>query len=407
MNKSLWSEPQFHGYLGSTGFSGMAFAMQQLLLNWILVGVLELPANQVGLIQAMIGIPGVFLMLMGGASADRTDPRRLLLKVYLLGPVFPAFLALVAWHQGLTVWSVIIWGLGMSVVQAFSLPAQQAILNKIAGQHVQRAVTAATSIGFVVQIAGLAIAGQIDTLGISWVLTCQAVVLLCSSFTVLLIEPMPRAADANQGSALQGIVQGLHATYENKVVFQTLAINFASTIFNAGSFMTVFPFIVKRVYAGDAVDLALLMGIFFAGAAMSNAILLRFQPLLRVGRLFLIMQLSRIIVLALLYIKGDWWLLALASILWGLNMGITSNLARAIVQEGAGAAYRGRIMAVFSITLMGSAPIGAIILGYLIEFVGTLEALWPAMMLSAVLFIYGYFFSDVWGYHSQVDQQKA
>ena len=76
--------------------------------------------------------------------------------------------------------------------------------------------------------------------------------------------------------------------------FNVLLITFASSIFNAGAFITVFPFIVARVYDGTAWLLALLMAVFFAGATLSNILLLRYQPLLRPGRLFLIMQLSRI-----------------------------------------------------------------------------------------------------------------
>ena len=66
--------------------------MQQLLLSWILIGVLVLPADQVGLIQALIGIPGIFIMLMGGALADRADPRNFpgwyLLNCADIPPVF-------------------------------------------------------------------------------------------------------------------------------------------------------------------------------------------------------------------------------------------------------------------------------------------------------------------------------
>ena len=104
---SIWRDRAFRAYLGSTGFSGMALAMQQLLLSWILIGILKLPADQVGLIQAVIGLPGVFVMLAGGASADRTDARRMLIRVYLLAPIFPLFLVLVEQWQLLGVASVI------------------------------------------------------------------------------------------------------------------------------------------------------------------------------------------------------------------------------------------------------------------------------------------------------------
>jgi uncharacterized membrane protein YeaQ/YmgE (transglycosylase-associated protein family) len=50
--------------------------------------------------------------------------------------------------------------------------------------------------------------------------------------------------------------------------------------------------------------------------------------------------------------------------------------------------------------MVGSAPIGAVVLGWLIETFGTLNALWPAMILSAVLCAYGAWFTNVWGYKS-------
>ena len=94
------------------------------------------------------------------------------------------------------------------------------------------------------------------------------------------------------------------------------------------------------------------------------------MPLVRPGRLFLLMQLSRIVVLYLIYLHGDLWLLVLGTFGWGLNMGVTSNLARAIVQESAAPEFRGRVLSVFSVGMVGSAPIGAIVLGVLIEYWG-------------------------------------
>ena len=34
--------------------------MQQLLVSWLLIGVLLLPADRVGLLQALMGLPGIF-----------------------------------------------------------------------------------------------------------------------------------------------------------------------------------------------------------------------------------------------------------------------------------------------------------------------------------------------------------
>jgi hypothetical protein len=297
----------------------------------------------------------------------------------------------------------------MTVVQSFSMPGQQALLNRIAGSQIQQGVTAATAIGFIVQVVGLVLAGQIDEVGVTPVLLSQAIGLALAGAMMIRVpvahpEPL-KETTVDQPSALAGIRQGLNATFEHPVIFHVLTITFASSIFNAGAFITVFPFIVVRIYEGSAWLLAVLMAIFYAGATLSNMLLLRYQPLLRPGKLFLIMQLSRILVVFLMWIEPPFWLFVVATIGWGLNMGITTNLARSIVQESAPKPYLGRILSVFSIGMVGSAPLGAVVLGWLIEATGTLNALIPAMLLSGILFFYGAFFSPVWGYRSNQPQQ--
>ena len=397
--RGIWQQQEFRLYLGSTAFAGIAFAMQQLLLSWILIGILELPAIQVGMIQAAVGIPGLFVMLLGGARADDRDPRLLLIRVYSYAPLLPLFLIAIINFGQLTIWSVLIWGLGVSFCVSYSSPAQQAILNRIASSDVQKAVSAATAIAFSVQMLGLGIAGTMDELGLIPVLCFQGVCLGLGAVSIRLLEPQP-PTNTNSESTYSNIIAGLKAIYHQKVIMQTLLINFVSSIFNAGAFMTVFPFIVKRIYEGDALLLSFLMIVFYGGATASNFIMIRVMPLVRTGRIFLIMQLTRMLILGVMWIQPSFWIFTLAAVAWGLNMGVTTTLARTIVQESAGEEYRARIMSVYSLGLIGSAPIGALLLGWIIESFGTLNGLIPAMMISIVLFIYGVLFSDVYKYHS-------
>lgn len=397
--KSIWQNNQFKSYLGSTAFSGIAYAMQYLLISWLLIGVLLLPADRVGVIQAIMGIPGIFLMLWGGASADRTDPRSLLVRVYAVAPVLPLFLLVVDQGQWLNVWTVALWGLGMSVITSFSSPAHQAILNRVSGADLQKGVAASTAVMFLVQMIGLGMAGQMDRFGLSAVLVIQGVCLVMGAVMIRrLTAQVPVSAPPE--SALRVIVEGFRATYRDRVIFDVLVVNFISSIFNAGAFMTVFPFIIKRIYDGDAMLLAIMMIVFYGGAMLSNLMMLRFMPFVQPGRLFLWLQLSRIIIVFLLWIEPGWWLLVVTIIAWGINMGVTSTIARTIVQESAEAAFRGRILSVFNLGLLGSAPIGALLLGWIIESFGTLNALIPSMIVSLVLFIYGVYFTGVWDYRS-------
>lgn len=384
----------------------MAFAMQQLLISWLLIGVLHLAADNVGLLQALMGLPGIFIMLWGGASADRADPKALLIRCYALAPILPLLLIAANFTWGISIWSVALWGLGMSVLMSFTQPAQQAILNRVAGSRIQQAVSAATAAGFVVQITGLLLAGQMETIGLTMVLSIQGICFALCALAVRKIESAPINPNPTTESPLKTVVAGLKTIYAHKVIYHVLSINFISSIFNAGAFVTVFPFIIKRIYDGDALLLGTMMAIFFAGATVSNLLMYKIMPLVRPGRLFLLMQLTRMVILYFFWIEPGWWLLVAATIGWGLNMGFTTTLARTIVQESAAPEFRGRIMSVFTLGMMGSAPIGAIVLGNIIEIFGTLNALLPAMLVSVLLCGFGIVFTGVWQYVSPVAESE-
>jgi hypothetical protein len=397
---NLWKNSQFKVYLGSTAFTGTAISMQQLLLSWLLVGILLLPANQVGIIQAVIGLPGILLMLWGGASADKTDARALLIRVYAVAWLFPLALFGMTELDYLNIWTVSLFGLAMSTAISFSNPAQQAILNRVVGQDVQRGVTAATAMGFIVQMFGLVLAGQMEIVGVGDILLLQSLSLILGAIAVTRILPLQHRATGDRDSTLQIIIAGFRSAYNNKTILHTLIITFTSGVFNAGAFMTALPFIVKRAYDGDALGLATIMIVFYAGATISNIIQFKIMPLARPGLWFLVMQFTRVFILLLVWIQPHWWILMAVLFVWGLNMGVTTNLSRAIVQESAEPAYLARVLSVYSLGMLGSMPIGALIVGFIIEAFGTMSALIPAMFVSAALCVYGFLFTDVWKYRS-------
>ncbi len=398
--KALFQRPGFRAYLGVNAFTGVANSMQQLLISWLLVGILLLPADRVGLVQAVIGIPGIFFMLIGGATADRVDPRTLLMRAYFCAWLIPLFLAAATGLNALNIWTVALFGVGMSTVNSFTNPAQQSILNRVAVNDVQRGVSSSTAIGFMMQIIGLGLAGQMETIGVIPVLATQGICFLIGAFMVRRISPEISATTEADQPLWKVVGIGLRATYENKTILQTLSISMASGIFNAGAFVTVTPFIVKRVYEGNALSLAIIMMVFYAGAALSNFLMLKLMPFNRPGRVFLAMQLTRAVVVALLWIGPPLWIFMFVVFAWGMNMGVTTTLARTIVQESASPQFRGRILSVFSLGMMGTMPVGALILGFIIEAFGTLNALIPAIAISIVLFTFGVSGSQVWRYQS-------
>ena len=399
---SIWQNAEFRSYMAATGFTQFAFSMQQLLTNWIFIGTLNVSAQRVGLAQAMIGLPGLVLMLWGGANADRVDGRGMLIRLYLVMALPSLALAALFQFGQVSFWLVTAWALAIAVGNSLASPALQAMLNRICGAQVQQGVTASTAIGFLVQICGLALAGQVQFLHPTTILGVQALFVVAGSYTIARLAIVPAAAIAPGPalSTLANIRQGLIAVARDHIILHVMVLNFASMLFNAGAFFMVFPFMILKTYQGDAHFLAVMMVVFFGGATVSNLVLLRFMPLLRLGRLFLLMQLSRVVILLALWTQPGPIVLSLFTFLWGVNMGVTSTMCRAIVQERAEPAFRGRVLSVLNVGFLGAQPFAALMLGAVIAAVGPMNALLPGVVASVLIFGYGVLKTEVWRYES-------
>ena len=146
------------------------------------------------------------------------------------------------------------------------------------------------------------------------------------------------------------------------------------------------------------------MTIFTIGSIGSNLILLLFMPLKHPGRLFLIMQLTRMAILLLLWSKPSLWLFYAGILAWGLNMGVTTTMVRTTVQELAPAPVRAQILSVLLFSFLVSSPISSVLLGFLIAETTPLAALLPGVLVSLLIFVAGLGWSGLWCYEFNPDQ---
>ena len=68
-------------YLAGSSLALAAMSLQGFLVQWLLVFHLRTDALQLGFSRALMEVPPIVLLLLGGIYADRTDARRLLLLV--------------------------------------------------------------------------------------------------------------------------------------------------------------------------------------------------------------------------------------------------------------------------------------------------------------------------------------
>ena len=379
-------------YLAGSSLALAAMSLQGFLVQWLLVFHLRTDAMQLGLSRALMEVPPIVLLLLGGIYADRTDARRLLLLVTGAACLPPLAVAAAYGHLGY--WLVIAFGAAMAALQSAGDPARAAMLNRVTRFDIQRTVTAMTVVTTFVALGAFWVGGRIESLGLANVLLLQAGLFALSAAAVGQLPPQPPLG------ASFDLVGGLRALWRTRVVRNVIGINFASALFNAGGYVVVMPLLVREVYDADAAFLAGMMMAFTVGSSGSNVLLFLFMPLLRPGRIFLFLQLTRAAILAALWWQPPVWLFFALIVAWGVNMGITSTLVRTTVQEMAPMPHRAKILAVLLASFLIASPFSALVLGFVVHASDAPAGLLPGVFLSLGIFAVGMRWSGLWHFES-------
>jgi Na+/melibiose symporter-like transporter len=290
----------------------------------------------------------------------------------------------------------------MSCIQTLSDPARQAVLSRVTRLDTQRAIAVMTVCTSLVGLAGFYLGGYVEGLGLPAVLVLQSAIFAAGLVATLRLPALPVAPLVVQATPRLSdtLLTGLRAVWRHRTIRDLTAFNLLSSLFNAGAYVIVVPFIVKDVYAGDASFFATVLIVFTAGSIGSNVLLLLFMPLLRPARLFLLMQPVRAVLLAVLFFQPPTWLFLIVMFAWGLNIGVATTLVRTTVQELAPPAVRSQILSILLLSFMVASPVSAMLLGQIVEVAGARTALLPGVAVSLFIPLAGILGSTLWGERS-------
>ena len=231
--------------------------MQSVVFAWLVTMLLREPAERVGYAQMSILLPGMLLILLAGAIADRVGLRRQALWSQVFAALTPMLLIYFLYFDALSYSVIIVYALLMGLAQAFITPARDGLLNHVAGDNIQRMVVLASLCQFGFQILGYILAGFADSVGAITILSVQSVILLlgCGALMALGEVEEPRAG-ARQASVLKDLWEGASTVAGNPLMRAVMIQNVAMGIFFMGAFIVALPLVVREVYDGTSADLA-------------------------------------------------------------------------------------------------------------------------------------------------------
>ena len=358
-----------------------------IIFPWLIVVALHESPERVGIAQMVTQLPALFLLLFAGLIADRFEQRRILIVTHLLVAASQLAMAWLIVANALTFNSLLALALFGGIAGVFSGPPRDALLSRVAGAQIQRAVILVIGLQFGSQIVGYGLASTTEWLGAPALLVLCAVmyaagVIPCANLPSS--EPTP----ANGRHPLREIGIGLRVAVQSERIRPVLILTFALGLFFIGTYLVLLPLIIRDVYHGGAADLSLAFGANMTGTLVVIALLMRRGGVVRQGRAFMLALLFGSLMLALLYLRPPYWAFFLLSFVWGLGGGLTMTMGRSIVQESSPPELSARLLSIYAFAMSAGMPIGSVAIGYAAASWGTLNAaLLPAIGMALTVLL--------------------
>lgn len=348
-----------------------AFGIQMVAFQWLVVEVLHEPPARVGAAQMTVSLPALLFLLVGGAAADRIDPRRMLMTVHGAAGLAVALLCAALVTGWLSYPLLLVYGFAFGTLQAFALPARDTQLSDVATGAMGRAVAGALVTQHASQVAGAFTAGAASWVGGGPVLALQAAVMWLGAWPISKLPGRPAAAGAARvPPSLGEIGGGLLEVLRSPVLRPVLLLAITTGLCFVGPFLVILPLMVRDVYGGGAGEMGVLTAMFPLGAVLGGLLIFWAGGIGRNGRALIVGQSAGAFAIAIIS-RGVAFEAAVALVLlWGLAGSFFINAGRTIFQTHASEEHRARVLSVYTLGVMGGGPIGSLLSGLLAEPLG-------------------------------------
>jgi MFS family permease len=364
---------RFAHYLAAAASWFLGNGLQMVMLPWLLVGELRASGEWTGAAQMAGMLPTLALLLFGGAAGDRVDARRMLVAVHLLAALPAALLAACVASGRLGLGVVIGCAIASGAVNAFSFPARDSLLSRVAGRSVMSAVTGTTIAQFGAQGLGMAIAASARAAGSAPILALQALVVAAGALVSARLPAGPPVARPARLAPLE-LFAGVRYVWRSElrpVLFLISGIGF----FFSGSYNVVLPLLVRDRYAGSVDQISLLLAMFPLGTIVGSFVLLALGGVRRKGRALILALASAACVLLVASRGLPFAGLVALTLAWGFAGSVFMNMGRALFQERAPTETRARVLSVNQLGFMAMSPLGMLSAGFVSGAFGPLAAL--------------------------------
>ena len=338
--------------------------MKNVAESW-LVYRLTHSAFLLGTAWFCVQIPVFVLGPIGGLVADRFSRYRLVIVTQILSMLQAFALAALTISGKVQVWQLLTLATILGVINAFDTPARQAlVIHLTSKEDLINAISLNSATFNLARIVGPAVAGLVvAAVGEGMCFLLNGVSFL-AVIGCLLAMRMPPMAGETTGSPLEHLLDGFRYAWREVEVRRVLGLMAASTLASM-PVLVLAPFFADDIFHRGSRALGFLMGAMGIGAVAGTLALARTTRLTRLPRVMTIAGLGMGVTYLLFAFSPSFYLSLAVMPLIGYALMSQMASANTSVQTLISESYRGRVMALYSMTVVGLGPFGSLASGAL------------------------------------------
>jgi len=319
-----------------------------------------------GLVAFAGQIPVLLLGPVAGHLADRLPRRAIILFTQSTFCVIALLLAALTLSGRIQIWQIFVLGTLMGIVNAFDVPARQSFLKELVGHEDMINAIALNSTMFnFARVAGPAIAGLIvSQIGEGWCFLLNGISYLAVITGLLRIRLLPvPTPESVTVSPWQNIRDG-YAFIGQTMPVRNLLGMIALLSFAGLPFIVLLPVFAEGILHSGAKGLGLLMSSAGVGATAGALLLASRLKVEGLSRWLSAAAVTFSLALASFAWSTNLWLSVALLLLTGFVMMVQILSCNTLIQSMVPDHYRGRVMSVYSMMLIGMNPVGAMVAGF-------------------------------------------
>jgi MFS family permease len=302
---------------------------------------------------------------LGGIAADRFSRQKMVIVTQTLSMLQAFALAVLTLSGRVQVWHVLALAGLLGVINAFDMPGRQALVIQMTSKDdLINAISLNSAVFNAARVVGPAVAGLLLAVvgeGTCFLINGFSFLAVILSLTAMRLPPGRRAAHVGMWRHL---VDGFRYAGNHSAVRRVLALMGAATLAGMPG-LVLMPFFADDIFHRGSRGLGILMGAMGTGAVIGTLTLARRTRLSGLGNVMVFSGLiTGICYLAFAFSPSYYLSLAVMPLI-GYSVMRQMASANTTIQTLIPDEYRGRIMALYSMTVVGLGPFGSLAAGAL------------------------------------------